>query len=234
MRTLVLPLAAVALASWAAAQTPPERRPSITTTGEATVAAQPDHAVIDIGVITQAATAQAAAAQNAQKLDAAMGELKAAAGPGAQIKTVSYSLDPNYRYPKEGGQPSIAGYTARNVVEVTTGNLAGVGKIIDAATQSGANTIQSLQFILKNDQAARTQALREAAAKARASAEAVASALGVKILGILSAEEGAAPRPRPMAMPMARMAAEAVAPTPVTPGPIDIHATVTLTVEISR
>jgi uncharacterized protein YggE len=233
MRTLALTLAAALLAAGASAQTPPERRPSIRTTGEATVAAQPDHAVIDIGVIAQASSAQAAAAQNAQKLDAAMRELKAAVGAGAEIKTVGYSLEPDYRYPKEGGQPTIAGYTARNVVEVTTGDLAAVGKIIDAATASGANTIQSLQFLLKNDQAARAEALQEATVRARAGAEAIASALGVKILGVLAAEEGAEQRVRPTPMPMARMAAM-TAPTPVAPGAIDIQATVTLTVEISR
>lgn len=230
MRRLVPLLLGAALSSFAGGETEP--RHSIRTTGEATVTAKPDRAVIDIGVVTQASTARAAAAENAQKLDAALGELKEAAGPAAQIKTISYSLDPNYRYPQEGGQPSIAGYTARNVVEVSTDDLARAGTIIDAATRSGANTIQSLQFRLKNDQEAHAQALREAAVRARTDADAIAAALGVQILGVLSAEESGAPQPRPIVMPMARMA-EAAAPTPVAPGTIDIHAAVTLTVEIS-
>jgi len=119
------------------------------------------------------------------------------------------------------------------VVEVSTDDLAQAGKIIDAATRSGANTIQSLQFTLKNDREAHAQALREASLRAREDADAIAAALGVKILGVLSAEETSVSQPRPIMMPMARMA-EASAPTPVASGTIDIHATVTLTVEISR
>jgi len=229
MRTLVFLLMAAAVAAGAE----PVRPPSIRTTGEATITARPDRVVIQIGVVTQASTAQNAASTNAQKLDAALHELKQAAGPAAQIKTISYSLDPNYRYP-QNSQPTIAGYTAHNVVEVTADDIGAAGKIIDAATRSGANTIQSLQFTLKNDQEAHAQALREAATKARADAEAIAAALGVKILGVLSAEEGNAPEPRPIMMPMARMAAAEAPPTPVTAGTIDIRATVTLTVEVSR
>ena len=234
MRTLV-PLLLAALPSLAGAQpsAEPAPRPSIRTIGEATVTAKPDRVIIDVGVVTQASTAQAAGAQNASQLDAALRELKQAAGPAAQIKTISYALDPTYRYPREGGQPSITGYAARNVVEVSTDELAQAGTIIDAATRSGANTIQSLQFTLKNDREAHAQALREAALRARADADAIAAALGVKILGVLSAEEGGASQPRPIMMPMMRTA-EAAPPTPVAAGTIDIHATVTLTVEISR
>jgi len=126
--------------------------------------------------------------------------LKQAAGPAAQIKTISYALDPAYRYPREGGQPSITGYTARNVIEVSTDDLAQAGTIIDAATRSGANTIQSLQFTLKNDREAHAQALREATLRARADADAIAAALGVKILAVLSAEEGGVSPPRPIMM----------------------------------
>jgi uncharacterized protein len=235
--TLIAVLALVSTAVCGQFQPPPDRgpRPSIRTTGEATVTAKPDRAIIDLGVVAQAQTAQAAAAQNATRLDSVLRALKNAAGTGAEIRTISYSLDPDYRYPKPGGQPELAGYTARNVVQVTTPDLGAAGKIIDAATQAGANSIDRLQFTLKDDQAPRAQALREAASKARANADAIAAALGVKIAGVLFAEESAAqPSPRPM-FAMARMAeATAAAPTPVAPGNLEIHGTVTLTVEIAR
>jgi len=72
MRILV-PLLLAALPSLAGTQptAEPAPRPSIRTTGEATVTAKPDRVIIDVGVVTQASTAQAAAAQNATQLDAA-------------------------------------------------------------------------------------------------------------------------------------------------------------------
>src|SRR5262249_9766906 len=122
------------------------RPPSITVSGEATVSARPDRAPVDIGGITQAETTDAALTDNRSKADAVFAQLRGALGAGADIKTVSFSISPNYRYPKEGGQPAIAGYTATNVVRVRTEDLGQVGKLIDVSTQSGANVIQQIQF----------------------------------------------------------------------------------------
>ena len=223
------------LGSTALAQEASDRavHPSIRVSGDATVSVKPDQAEISIGVVTQAQNAQAAATQNAQKQDAVISELRKALGAGAEIKTISYSLSPNYRYPKEGGQPTISGYTASNTVQVKTMNLSQVGKVIDLATESGANSIQALRFTLKDETSARTQALREASTKARLKAEAIASALGLKIQRILHVEEGVQmPRPMVEYADMAAVRAQS-APTPIESGSIDLRATVTLTVEVA-
>ncbi|HYV07150.1 MAG TPA: SIMPL domain-containing protein, partial [Blastocatellia bacterium] len=219
----------------AQAQGPPDRplRPTIRVTGEATVTSKPDQAEINIGVVTQAGTGQAAAAQNAQKQDAVLSELRKVLGSSAEIKTVSYSLNPNYRYPKEGGEPTIAGYTASNVVQVKTSDLGQVGRVIDVAAQSGANTVQSLRFLLKDEQMVRSQALAEAAVKARGKADAIAAALGLKILRVLHIEEGGG-SPQPIPRFAAAELRAAPAPTPVESGSIDVVATVTLTLEIAQ
>lgn len=233
---VLMAIAAIGLVhAEAPAQEPSDKtpRPTIRVSGEATVTAKPDQAEINIGVVTQAATGQGAATQNAQKQDAVLSELRKLLGASADIQTISYSLSPNYRYPKEGGQPTIAGYTASNIVQVKTNDLSQVGKVIDITTQSGANTIQSLRFTLKDEQVVRSQALREAAIKARAKADALASALGLKIVRVLHVEEGGVSMPIPMNV--RTLSAEAnVAQTPVEAGTIDVHATVTLTVEIGQ
>ena len=207
--------------------------PLMRVTGEATVTTKPDQARIDIGVVTEAKNAQAAANENATKLDAVLRELRTALGPEADIQTISYSLTPLHQYPKEGSTPTITGYVAANVIEVKTNELTQVGQIIDTAAQSSANRIQSLQFTLKDEQAVYIQALRTAVAKARAKAEAMGSALGLKIVRVLSAEEGEQ-LARPLyveRMPM-RAAATPVQ-TPIEPGTVEVRATVTLTVEIA-
>jgi uncharacterized protein len=205
--------------------------PSVSVTGEAIIVAAPDQAQIDIGVITQAQTSQAAAKENAQRVSAVITALKQAMGSEADIKTISYSLNPDYRYPSEGGQPAIVGYTASNIVQVKTNRLEEVGKIIDAAMAAGANTIYGLQFILKNKDAVVAQALRQAAISAESKAEALASALGLKILRILSLSEQG-----PVAVPiMQKMMARAESvdvQTPVEPGTIEVRAAVALTVEV--
>ncbi len=205
---------------------------SIRVTGEARVSARPDRVQIDVGVSTQAQLSQEAAAKNARQADAVLGALRAAAGSGAQVKTASYSLSPNYQYHPGGGEPTITGYTATNVVQVTLDDLAKIGDVIDAATHAGANRVQGIQFMLRDQDAVRAQALREAATRARGEAEVLAGALNLKILRVLTVEE-MSPRVMPVRAyaGVARAAAAEVA-TPVEPGTLDINADVTLTVEV--
>src|SRR5512134_1999032 len=80
--------------------------PHVRTSGEATVTVRPDRAQIDVGVVTQADTSQAAVQQNAQKLEATLARLRQLLGAGADIETISYSVTPNYRYPQGGGEPT--------------------------------------------------------------------------------------------------------------------------------
>ncbi|MGE5304630.1 MAG: SIMPL domain-containing protein [Alphaproteobacteria bacterium] len=206
--------------------------PSVTASGEAVITVEPDQAEIDIGVVTQAKNAPDAARENADKLARVLAQIKKNLGKGDEVKTASYSLTPNYRYP-QGGKPELIGYTATNILRVRTGTLANVGKLIDGAMQSGANTIYRLLFNLKDEQSAQLQALRLASAKAKTKAEAMADALGLRVVGILSVAEGdRGVRPIVMRERAAQMEAMAAAPTPVEPGTIEVRSSVTLTAEL--
>ena len=108
-------------------------------------------------------------------------------------------------------------------------DLTRVGSVIDASTQAGANRVQNLQFMLRSESAVQTQALREAAAIARTKADALASALGLRIVRVLSVVETS-----PVSVPMRDVAfarAEG-ASTPIEPGTIEVRATVMLRVEV--
>jgi len=211
------------------------RPPSITVNGEATIAAEPDQAEIDIGVTTQARTAPDASRENAERLARVLGAVKKLLSKADEVKTSGYSLSPQYRYP-QGGKPEIVGYIANNIVRIKTLKLDDVGKIIDAAMQAGANNINRLMFTLKDEEAARLEALRQASAKARAKVEAIAASLGLKILRISSVTEGERNfQPIFRQTPMARgEALAAQAPTPVEAGTVDVRSTVSLTAEVSE
>jgi uncharacterized protein YggE len=202
-------------------------------TGDSRVSAKPDRVQIDIGVSTEAQLSQAAAAANARELDAVLSAVRKVAGPAAQLRTTSYSLSPRYQY-HPGAEPTITGYTALNVVQVTLDDLGRIGDVIDAATGSGANRVQGIQFTLRDQDAVRAQALKEAATRARAEAEVLAAALNLRIIRVLNVEESS-PRFAPIRMAMfgARTAgAAADVATPVESGTLDLSAQVTLTVEV--
>jgi len=214
------------------AQQPPVS--SIRVTGDARVTAKPDRVQIDIGVTTRAAKSQDAAAQNAREVDAVLAAMRKAAGPSAVLKTVSYALNPNYQYHPNGGEPTIEGYTAVNVVQVTLDELGKIGAVIDAATQAGANHVQGIQFTLRDQDAVRAEALREAALRARGEADVLAAALGLKVLRVLTVEENS-PRVTPLRVygGAPRAMAAAAPATPVEAGTLDVTAEVTLSVEVA-
>jgi uncharacterized protein YggE len=202
--------------------------------GEAVLMVEPDQAEIDIGVVTQSKTAPEAAGENAERAGRVIAALKKLLTASDEIKTSGYTLTPSYRYPKEGGRPEIVGYTATNVVRVRTGALNSAGDLIDAAMRSGANRVQRLVFTLKDEQAAQQNALREATIKAKAKAEEVARALGVRIAKVLSVtESGRGFQPRMAEAMAARADAMPAAPTPTEAGSVEVRSTVTLTAEIA-
>jgi uncharacterized protein YggE len=210
------------------------RPPSVTAVGEAVIMAEPDQAQIDIGVLTQARNAPDAAKENAEKLSRVLAQIKKLLGKGDEVKTTGYALNPNYRYP-QGGKPEITGYTATNVVQIRTGSLESVGKLIDASMQSGANQINRLLFTLKEEHSVQVQALRMASQKAKSKAEEMAGTLGSKVVKVLSVTENER-GVRPVIAQARGAQVEALssaAPTPVETGSIEVRSSVTLTAEIA-
>jgi hypothetical protein len=211
-------------ALWAQA---PSGRHLVVASGQATVSVKPDQAKLDVGVVTQAATAQDAAAQNASQVAAVLAQLQNVLGSAADIKTIGYSLNATYRYP-QGAPPVLTGYTASNTVEVTITDLSLIGRAIDAASQAGANNVQGLQFSVQDAEPPRQQALGLAAKQAKAHAQAIASALGASLGAVVLAQEGGG-IPVPV---LANGPTAAATQTPIETGLVQIQATVSIQVEL--
>ena len=206
-----------------------ERR-TIEVDGSGEVRTSPDTADLDLAIDTHAKTAEGAATNNAQLATKVIDALKSKLGDKGKITTGGYSLNPDYsRTPSEN--PTIVGYNAQNTVTVHTGALDLVGALIDSAIAAGANRVNSLNFSVKDDTKARTEAIAIATRDARAQADALASALGVKLGKVLKATTVSEARPIPMRMGRA-MAMSATVATPVEPGEVAVPATVSLTFEI--
>lgn len=223
---LALPIAPPVMAEEA-------RGPMINVTGTGTVEAAPDIASLTIGVTTQGETAVAALAANSAAMEAVMARLTAAGVEARDMQTSNLSVNPNWTgYDSSMGSsgPTISGYVAANLLTVTIRDLAGLGPVLDAAVQDGANTLNGLSFGFADPGPLLDEARKEAVADARARAELLATAAGVKLGRILSISEGA-PEGGPMPMYKAELAA---APVPVAAGAMDVAASVTIFYEIAE
>src|ERR1017187_6700897 len=89
--------------------------PSVQANGSATITAKPDQAQLDVGVVTNGATAQDASQQNASLSNTVQAVLGKVLGSAGTLQTVSYYVTP--RYSNTPNQASvIVGYTASNTV----------------------------------------------------------------------------------------------------------------------
>jgi uncharacterized protein YggE len=209
--------------SAAGAQTPN----SIQASGSATRNVQPDMAQLNIGVVTQAATAAAAADQNATTTDAVIKSLQGVLATTGTIETLYYTISP--RHTNTGGQQTITGYIVSNILKVTTRDVNRVGRLIDAGNGAGANSVSGPFYGLQNPEPEVQQALAAASRQALAHAAAIASGLGGRVGAVISAQEGSTVRPF---VDSSGGATTTAAPTPIQTGAVSVSAIVTVTVAL--
>jgi len=185
----------------------------------------PDRAAVYVGVETRAATAAAAARDNAQRQRAVIDAVIAAGVSREQISTENYSVAPNTHYDQATQRSTVVGYIVSNVVRIEVRRIDQVASVLDAALAKGANQINSLDFFASNSDSARHVAMTLAVARARADAETLARAAGGS-LGALVELSTADAGPRPMYRLDVRNAMAAAAPTPIEPGQQRVQVTV--------
>lgn len=218
-----------------AADRPAEAR-RLAVTGEGQAFRAPDLALVQLTVTRQGETAQKALADNNAAMAAVQGALPEFGLEGRDIQTSGFSISPQYRYDtrSDGTQspPTLVGYEVRNTLSLRVRAVDRLGEILDRAVSLGVNDGGSIEFVAEDPSALQNDARRQAVERARASAEAMASAAGLRLGALLTIEDGAAPfePPRPLAdMRMMAMPAPAAASkVPVAAGETMASATVRL------
>ena len=215
-----------------AAQQMKDLQHTVRASASATAKAKPDRAEVSVSVLTQAATSEQASQQNAAISARVLSELKRVIDSSGEVKTTGFVASPQLQYPKNGGTPKITGYQTLNRVTATVDEISLASKLIDAAINAGATAVDGVTFSVKDNQAIRERALAEASRKAYASAEAIAKALHLTVVGVLDAETGATEvPPRPM-MRMAVAQSVEVSSTVIEPSDVEVTAAVTVTLEV--
>ena len=198
----------------------------ITVTGEGSVFAVPDMAVITMGASAEADTAKSAMDQTSQVTAAILDRLIEAGVAERDVQTSDLSLSPLWsNRASSDTRPRIDGYQASNRVTVRVRDLTGLGAILDAVLSDGANQLGGLSFTVSDPEPLLNDARIKAVADARARAELFAEAAGVALGPLISLHEGGVQMPRPELMGMARMADESV---PFAQGETELRASVTL------
>ncbi|MBS0385100.1 MAG: SIMPL domain-containing protein [Proteobacteria bacterium] len=204
----------------------------LSVSAEGKVEGRPDMATINLGVQTEAPTAQAAIQANAQRMTALLAALRRAGIAERDIQTSNVSVNPQQQY-RENQPPITTGYQANNTVTAKIRNIDNVGRVVDATVAAGGNTVNGIYFSYQNPDAQMDTARRNAIQEARRRAEIYASALNMRVARVVAVQEGGA-MAQPIVVTAARfMRADAApAPTPVEPGQIETTANVSVTFEL--
>lgn len=203
---------------------------AITVTAQGKVTAMPDVAYITVGVTTQDKDMQKAQDTNAQTMNAMTEALKGAGLTDDDIQTVQYSAYPIYDYSSDTNK--IANYEVNNQVELTIKDISRVGEYIDIAVNNGANMTNSIRFGILDQQAVYNDALKLAVEAAKAKADTLSAAGGVKIIGTLQMSENSIGGGVTREYEQAAMDEGASGSTPISSGKLDIEASVTVAYEI--
>jgi len=191
---------------------------AVTTLGHGSVTVVPDQATVNAGVHTEAATATAALAANAERMNAVIAALKAHGGKNVQTQEVSLS-------PQTDDKGDVKGYAADNSVSVDSA-ISATGGLIDAAVAAGANTISGPSLSASDEQAAYRKALGAAVGDAKAKANALAAAGGFGVGPVTSVTETSSTPP--VFQPVSAKAGG----TPIEPGTEQVTADVTVSFAI--
>jgi uncharacterized protein len=234
--SLAAAILAAGVSTMASAQVQPQgpvitgTRLDVSARGEVTRV--PDVALINAGVVTQAADAATAMRENATRMARMVAALRKAGIAERDLSTASISLSPQYRY-VENQAPVITGYQASNQLNVRFRDIAKSGSVLDTLVKEGANQINGPSMMLDNPQAAMDEARIAAIKAARARADLYAGATGMKVKRIVSISESEGFSPGPVPVMARGMAMDAAAKTEMLPGEQSIAVSVSVVFELN-
>ncbi len=157
---------------------------SVSSQGKVTVL--PDVGYISLGIETKNIDVKVAENENSAIMDDIMAALKEFDIEDTDIKTVAYNIYPQYENYSDEKPTSYAVY---NTVKVTVKKLEDMSGVIDAAVEAGANNTNGVSFDVLDREASYNEALKDAVANAKARAEVLAEAAGLKIVGVVTVNE---------------------------------------------
>ncbi len=165
-------------------------------TGKATVI--PDLARITFSVTEAGATVDAAQTAATTKTDAALAAIKKEGIDDKDVKTVNYSVSPQYDYTQncspngicQTRAPKIIGYEVSQSVEVKVRDTSKAGTVLQDLGTVGVQNVSGPNFGMDDPDGAATAARADAIKDAQEKAKVLAEQLGVRLGKVISYSEG--------------------------------------------
>jgi uncharacterized protein YggE len=211
-RTLQLTTAAACalMAASLAVGAEAERPRTISVSGQGEIQAEPDRAVLTLGVESRKLKMEDARAEVTKTVDAVMKLTRDLKIDPKYVRTTRINVQPEYNWNDNARERTLIGYFVSRQVEIELRDLDKLGQLLEKSIDLGVNQLGDPRLDSSKRRDLEREALGKAVADARLNAEAVAKAAGAR-LGpprTIAASSGFVPPPVPMMkMEMARQAA---------------------------
>lgn len=215
---------------------------TITVTGSGQATLPPDVARVSFVIENTAVSVSAAQAATTQQANSALAFVKGQGVLDKDVKTLSYTITPQYVYPKPCGSgalcpayteaPKIIGYQVAETIQVTLHDLSAVGSFLGGLGKLAVQNVSGPAFALDDPTSGYDAARADAITKAKAQAALLAKQLGVSLGKIVTFSESSNSS-YPVPYGAMRSAAVQTAATPEVPaGENTYNASVSITYEI--
>jgi uncharacterized protein YggE len=202
-------LAATATLVAATAMADEPRPRTVTVTGQAEVAAEPDMARVTLGVDSRKPTMAEARSEVTATVDRVLALCREHKVDPKYVNATRLQVQPEYRWNEKDRKRVLLGYAVNRQVEVELRDLEKLGTLLERAVDAGVNQVGDPVLDSTRRKELERQAMTKAVEDAKLNAETLAGAAGVKLGAPRSLNGSATPPPLPIYRSKVMMAAEA-------------------------
>ena len=170
---------------------------TVTVSGEGEVFAVPDIATFTVSVDELKDTVAEAQDVATEKINKVVSYLKAQGIEEKDLKTVNYSVYPEYTYEREvctqyscpPGKQILKGYRVNQSLSVKVRDTKKAGELLTGVGKLGVTNVSGLDFTIDDEDALQQEARKKAIDDAKEKAEMLADDLGVTLVRIVNFNE---------------------------------------------
>lgn len=201
------------LASAVAVGAEAERPRTISVSGQGEIQAEPDRALVTLGIESRKPKMEEARAEVTKTVDAVLKLTRDLKIDQKYVRTTRINIQPEYNWEQNTRERNLIGYFVSRQVEIDLRDLDKLGQLMEKSFDLGVNQVGDPRLDSSKRRDLEREALAKAVADAKLNAEAVAKAAGARIGAprTIAASSGFVPPPMPMfkaTMARAEMAAD--------------------------
>ncbi|MGE5416016.1 MAG: SIMPL domain-containing protein [Acidobacteriota bacterium] len=158
-------------------------------TGYVDVFSEQSHVIITI--VTTDKTLAGAQLKNSSTVSGILKQLESSGIKRSMVQATGIYAWPQYNPAMKETKPeNIIAYQTRDELTVQVNDIKNLGSIVNSLVMKWSNEIQSISYTKKDDSPSQTMALNKACINARAKANSISRALGLRLGSIISISEG--------------------------------------------